>query len=260
MNVGLLSNRWLATGIVRAMVEALGHQLVHLRRWSDVERAVRQGAVQVALFDCPQPCPVRFSHCGKLAAETGVPFLIISRDHLPSSRIEALHAGAVDYIVDPFYPEELLARLRLVFGRVSPGSASSLKAGGLVDLAPDLQLDLDKTELVNKGLRIELNPKEFDLLAFLVTHENQVMSVDALIDAVWGSHASKGPGDLYVYVRSVRQKLGDDPAKPRLLRNRYGRGYIFVREPAGLRPAPGGTDPERRCGICKNPESSHHKT
>ena len=135
-------------------------------------------------------------------------------------RLVGLQRGADDYVVKPFSPAELVARVRAVLRRVSPPDteAPAIEHGPL-RVEPATRL------VYLEGEEISLTQREFDLLAYLANHAGQVFSRDQLMEGVWGESFLEDTSTITVHVRRLRAKLGDDPTAPRLIETVWGIGY-----------------------------------
>jgi DNA-binding response OmpR family regulator len=146
--------------------------------------------------------------------DTGV-IILSARDEV-ADRIKGLEVGADDYLVKPFDFGELLARIRAVMRRRNPG------AGPLLQVH-DLTMDETTREVRRDGRTIELSAREFDLLRLLMMHPNQVLARDRILDQVWGYNFFGDANNVEVYIRYLRQKLGDEQHK--LIQTVRGVGY-----------------------------------
>jgi DNA-binding response OmpR family regulator len=137
-----------------------------------------------------------------------------------SDRLVGLRQGADDYVVKPFSPAELVARVGAVLRRVSPPDeeAPPLEHGSLRVEPATRRAFVDGEELT-------LTMREFDLLAYLAMHPGRVYSRDQLMEAVWGEPFFEDTSTVTVHVRRLRAKLGDDPAEPRFIETVWGVGY-----------------------------------
>jgi DNA-binding response OmpR family regulator len=137
-----------------------------------------------------------------------------------SDRLVGLRHGADDYVVKPFSPAELVARVDAVLRRVSPPAeeAPPIEHGPLRVEPATRRVYLD-------GEEVSLTQREFDLLAYLAAHPGQVFSRDQLMEAVWGGPYFNDTSTVTVHVRRLRAKLGDDPAEPRFIETVWGVGY-----------------------------------
>ncbi|WP_300007206.1 response regulator transcription factor [Pseudonocardia sp.] len=151
---------------------------------------------------------------------TPLPVIVLSGRSGETDRIVGLDLGADDYLVKPFSPGELAARVRSVLRRSgSPGAAAPAGAGGLV-------VDPATREVRCDGVPVTLTAREFDLLAFLVHHPRQVFTRAQLLQQVWHSEPEwKGEATVTEHVHRLRHKIEADPARPRRLRTVRGVGY-----------------------------------
>jgi DNA-binding response OmpR family regulator len=138
-------------------------------------------------------------------------------------RVLGLELGADDYVTKPFSPRELAARVRTVLRR-STGEAHEAERL----LFDRLAIDARTREVSKNGLGLQLTAKEFDLLWFLARHPRQVFSRDHLMDRVWGYESALDTGTVTVHIRRLREKIEDDPSRPRFLQTVWGVGYRFV--------------------------------
>ncbi|MHB8618543.1 MAG: response regulator transcription factor [Chloroflexota bacterium] len=149
-------------------------------------------------------------------SDTGI-IMLTARDELPD-RIQGLERGADDYVVKPFRFEELIARIRAVLRRRGNTRQRVL---ALADLA----LDQDTREVRRAGRLVELTPREHDLLKLFLLNPRQVLAKDTILERVWGYDFEGDANIVEVYVRYLREKLGDIP--PQLLQTVRGVGYIL---------------------------------
>ena len=149
------------------------------------------------------------------------PILILSAVGDEADKVDALDAGADDYVTKPFGIDELLARLRAVLRRSGPPGEPELVVG-------ELQIDLEKRAAILRGERLRLTPIEFRLLAYLARNEGRLLTHAAILRAVWGNAYQEESHYLHVYVSQLRRKLEDDPARPQYVLTEPGAGYRLV--------------------------------
>jgi DNA-binding response OmpR family regulator len=149
-----------------------------------------------------------------------LPVIVLTARAEESDRVAGLELGADDYVVKPFSPRELVARVRTVLRRAGakvPGGQSEFD--GLV-------IDAARRVITVEGRPIDFTAKEFDLLAFLVENPSRVFSRGELLEKVWGSSSDwQDPATVTVHVRRIRQKIEADPADPRWIQTVWGVGY-----------------------------------
>jgi len=141
-------------------------------------------------------------------------------------KIQALEAGADDYVTKPFRLGELIARLRSVLRRTGSGVLQNpvVRVG-------DLEIEWERRTLRKSGKEVHLFPKEFELLALLMQHPNVPVTHAKILRTIWGPEYSDEPGYLRSYVKTLRKKIEDDPGHPRYLLTEPWVGYRF-RDPS----------------------------
>ena len=154
------------------------------------------------------------------------PTILLTQVGEASERALALEEGADDYLNKPFDPHELLARVRAVLRRARPGERS-LSAAWLLT-AEDLVLDRRARRASLAGKTIELTPKALAVLEHLMTHPDEAVTRERLLEVVWGWEYPAGTRTVDTRVAELRKVLGDDPAKPRFIETISGEGYRFV--------------------------------
>ena len=155
-------------------------------------------------------------------SSTDVPVILLTALGDEQDRVAGLELGADDYVVKPFSPREVAARVRSVLRRTTPSPTPVTIAFG------DVTLDTGRREVRRAGDLVELTRLEFDLLAFLGANPGRVISRDELLESVWQSSSDwQDPATVTVHMRRLRQKLEHAPSDPRHLLTVYGVGYRF---------------------------------
>jgi DNA-binding response OmpR family regulator len=162
--------------------------------------------------------------CRRLRQDRLVPIIMLTAKGEEADRIVGLELGADDYMVKPFSPRELVARVKSVLRRTKDSTAQEtdelLRYG-------DLTIDPAAREVTNREHRISLTAKEFDLLYLLASHPNQVFTREKLMNQVWDYSYSAEYGTITVHIRRLRAKIESDPLKPRFIKTLWGVGYKF---------------------------------
>jgi two-component system, OmpR family, response regulator len=156
------------------------------------------------------------------AARVQTPVLILSSLGAVDARVEGLTSGADDYLAKPFAFSELLARLRLLVGRAArtaPETETTLSCA-------DLEMNLLSRRVTRGGKRIELQPREFRLLEYLLRHKDQVVTRTMMLEGVWEYHFDPGTNVVDVHVSRLRRKLDDGFERP-LVHTVRGAGYML---------------------------------
>jgi DNA-binding response OmpR family regulator len=158
-------------------------------------------------------------------ADPDLPVLILSAKGQESDKVAGLQLGADDYMVKPFGLKELLARIDALLRRRR--SRGETGAGRAIRKAGDVELDLDARTARAQGRSLDLTSREFDLLAFFVTHPERVFSREQLMDAVWGARYFGTVRTVDNFIARLRAHIGDDAESPRHLETVRGIGYRF---------------------------------
>lgn len=199
----------------------------------DGEEAVtkaRQSPFDLVILDIMLPKMDGFTVCKEIRTFSSVPILMVTAKEAEVDKVLGLELGADDYVTKPFSPRELIARVRAILRRVrtkettmSPAHQDQVLRGG------SLVLNLTSYEVVKGTQVVELTPREFELLRYLVAHAGQVFSREALLEEVWGYDYFGDARTVDVTVRRLREKIEDNPAQPEMIKTRRGIGYYFQR-------------------------------
>jgi len=155
-----------------------------------------------------------------------VPIIVVSARDQDSEKIEALDAGADDYLTKPFSIHELHARLRVILRRLetpAADSTASYKSG-------DLVIDTNSHLVYLEGKEIHFTPIEFNILALLAKNPGRVLTHSKILQTVWGSYLESDAQTLRVFMANIRRKLGEDPANPKYIITEVGIGYRLAEE------------------------------
>lgn len=160
--------------------------------------------------------------CRRLRETSTVPILVLSARQSEGDKVEALDAGADDYVTKPFGGEEFLARVRAAMRRAdaAPPASGQIVRG-------DLTVDLDRRRVIRAGDAIKLTPKEFELLVFMARSPERVLTHRTILKAIWGPHAVEQPEHLRVLMAALRRKIEVDASRPRYLLTEPWVGYRF---------------------------------
>jgi len=160
--------------------------------------------------------------CRRLRATSDVPIIVLSVRGEEQTKVQALDAGADDYVTKPFGMDELLARIRAALRRQP---ATDLRSQMLE--AGDFRIDLEAHTITQSGKEIHLTPKEFDLMVHLVRNAGKVLTHRALLGAVWGGDYTEQNEYLRVFIGQLRKKIEPDLSEPRYILTEPWIGYRF---------------------------------
>ncbi|HMF79335.1 MAG TPA: response regulator transcription factor [Bryobacteraceae bacterium] len=211
-----------------ASLKASGYAVDLARNAEEALHHVRGNPVDVVLLDMNMPEIGGVEACHRiraLAPKSGIVMLTV-RD-AEDDKVQALEAGADDYVTKPFRLRELIARLRAVLRRT--GADGVLQSPVL--RVGQLELEVEHRTLRKAGRQIHLTPKEFELLAFLMQHKDFPVTHARLLRAVWGPEYGNEPDYLRSYVKMLRKKIEDDPSRPEYILTEPWVGYR-LRDPS----------------------------
>ncbi len=172
----------------------------------------------LVLLDLMLPGMNGIEVCAQIREESGVPIIMLTAKSDTADVVKGLESGADDYVVKPFNPKELVARVRTRL-RPSPESATGSLAVG------DLILDVAGHEVKRGDVKINLTPLEFELLLALALKPQQVFTREMLLEQVWGYHYKADTRLVNVHVQRLRAKVEEDPDNPRIVMTVRGVGY-----------------------------------
>ncbi|HEY1895867.1 MAG TPA: response regulator transcription factor [Terracidiphilus sp.] len=211
--------------ITRALRAALSAQAFDVRTANDPEEGLhvfREWAPDLVITDLMMPGLSGVDVCRAIRSKGRTPVLVLSvRDH-ERSKVEALDAGADDYVTKPFSIQELMARVRAHLRRAPERSSAAIEAG-------DFIIDEAAHSVKLQGKPIHLTPKEFDLLLHLARNAGKVMTHRTLLTAVWGGQSAHQPEYLRVFVGQLRKKLESETGR-QYIQTEPWVGYRFVPE------------------------------
>ena len=159
--------------------------------------------------------------CRELRRWNTAPILVLSAVGEEKEKIEALDAGADDYVTKPFSGDELLARLRAALRRAAPSTNPVVEVG-------EVRIDLEKRAVTMAGAPVSLTPIEYDLLRLLAENRGKLLTHPMILRAIWGPAYQEESNYLHVHVSHLRRKIEPDPARPRYVLNQPGVGYRLV--------------------------------
>ena len=211
--------------ITRVLRAALSAQGFDVRTANEPEEGLlvfKDWAPDLVITDLMMPGMSGVEVCRAIRTHSATPVLVLSvRDH-ERSKVEALDAGADDYVTKPFGIQELLARVRAHLRRAPERTTAAIEAG-------DFVVDALAHSITVLGRSIHLTPKEFDLLLHLARHAGKVITHRALLTAVWGAQSAHQPEYLRVFVGQLRKKLEAETGK-QYIQTEPWVGYRFIPE------------------------------
>ena len=190
---------------------------------------IRQDLPDLVVLDVMLPGLDGFEVCKQMRTESTVPILMVTAKDTDVDKIVGLEIGADDYMLKPFNPRELVARVKAILRRTyrqdyqSHSQTVTLKH-------KDLSIDAERRMATIGHRQLELTMKEFDLLLFLMRNPGHVYSRDHLLDHVWGQDSFVGARTVDVHIRRLREQIETDASQPQYIKTVWGVGYKFTDE------------------------------
>jgi two-component system KDP operon response regulator KdpE len=210
--------------IRRVMLTTLtshGYSVVEAGSGEEALEKLRAERPDLILLDVNMPGISGLHTCAEIRTSSDVPIIMLTIRNSERDKVQALDAGADDYVVKPFGVQELMARIRAALRRSAPGEATPAFSSG------DLKIDFEKRVVTVKNHAVRLTPKEFELLRHLVANRGKALGHRRLLQAVWGPDYGEETEYLRVFINQLRKKIEPDPHKPRYIHTEPWVGYRF---------------------------------
>lgn len=212
--------------IARVLRRGLSARGYEVQTASDGEEALTvfaQWVPDLVITDLSMPQMGGLELCRHLRKISQVPVIVLSVKGEERTKVEALDAGADDYVTKPFGIDELLARVRAALRRAPEATARELKEIAV----GDFHVDLEARTVSVRGEEVHLTPKEYELLVYLIRHTGKVLTHRVLLGAIWGGDYTEQTEYLRVFIGQLRKKIESDPAKPHYILTEPWIGYRF---------------------------------
>jgi DNA-binding response OmpR family regulator len=231
MKVLIIEDDTAIAEVERDFLEMDGFEVIHeTDGGKGMERAL-SGDLDIILLDLMLPGINGYEICRKLREKIDIPILMVTARIEDMDKVRGLGLGADDYISKPFSPTELVARVKSHINRYK-----RLKAGNAPGQSKADEIDLGRLRIIPATRRvyaenkeITLANKEYELLLFFASNPEIVMSKERLYDKVWGEDTFGDLNTVTVHINRLREKIENDPSKPRHIRTVWGAGYRFTK-------------------------------
>jgi len=208
--------------VMRTTLAAHGYEVADARSGEQALEEIRAGKYDLVLLDVNMPGMGGVEACRAIRRDSDAAIIMLTVRNTEEDKVEALDAGADDYVTKPFSTPELLARIRAALRR-APAS-DSLPPRIILGKA---EIDFESRQVKRPGRALRLTPKEFDLLRYLATRPNKAVTHRELLQAVWGPDYGEELEYLRVFINQLRKKIEPDPSNPRYLLTEPWVGYRF---------------------------------
>lgn len=207
--------------VMRTTLASQGYGIAEAKSGDEALEQIPVERPDLILLDVNMPGRSGLETCREIRASSDVPIIMLTVRNTERDKVQALDAGADDYVVKPFGSEELMARIRAALRRASPSEALP------PFVSPDLKIDFEKRSVTVNGQPVRLTPKEFELLHHLVANQGKTESHRRLLQAVWGPDYGEETEYLRVFINQLRKKIELDPRHPRYIHTEPWVGYRF---------------------------------
>ena len=208
--------------IMRTTLTGAGYEIDDAKTGEEALVKLRDFRPDLVLLDINMPGMGGLAACRAIRSDTSVAIVMLSVRNAEADKVEALDAGADDFVTKPFSTPELLARIRAALRRVpaTQSSSSKLRVG-------QLEIDFVARSVTNGTATAHLTPKELDLLRYLTQHANEAVSHRELLQAVWGPDYGDQVDYLRVFIKNLRKKVEANPENPEYITTEPWVGYRF---------------------------------
>ncbi len=210
--------------VMRTTLTDLGYTVIDAKTGEDALETLRHDQPDLILLDLNMPGIGGLETCRAVRETSEVPIIILSVRNTEREKVQALDAGADDYVCKPFGNQELLARIRAALRRSPVAGENEIN----VFRSDDLEIDFTARRVTVEGKSARLTPKEFDLLHMLVTNPNKAIPHRKLLQSIWGPDYGDEVEYLRFFVNQLRKKIEPVPSKPKYLVTEPWVGYRFV--------------------------------
>nr|YP_010337850.1 regulatory component of sensory transduction system [Timspurckia oligopyrenoides]UNJ17435.1 regulatory component of sensory transduction system [Timspurckia oligopyrenoides] len=217
--------------ILETRLSIIGYEVVCAIDGEEALLIFRKEQPDLIVLDLMMPKLDGYGVCQELRKESDVPIIMLTALGDVSDRITGLELGADDYVIKPFSPKELEARIRSVLRRADKiGPNSNLPNSGIINIG-FLKIDVNRHQVYKNNERVRLTGMEFSLLELLMSRAGQPFSRATILQEVWGYTAERHVDTrvVDVHISRLRAKLEDDPSNPDLILTARGTGYLFQR-------------------------------
>lgn len=215
--------------VLRTTLTSQGYAVNEAKSGDEALELIRTARPDLILLDVNMPGRSGLETCREIRSGSDIPIIMLTVRNTERDKVQALDAGADDYVVKPFGSDELMARIRAALRRAAPAEALPPFVSG------DLRIDFEKRSVLVKGVPVRLTPKEFELLHHLVANQGKAQGHRRLLQAVWGPDYGEETEYLRVFINQLRKKIEPHPHHPRYIHTEPWVGYRFEPPPEKAR-------------------------
>lgn len=210
---------------IRFNLQNEGYEVITGSNGQEAVDLVRGSGADLVVLDVMMPVMDGLTACSKIREFSNVPIILLTAKADDMDKLIGFDHGADDYLTKPFNILELKARIRALLRR--SGAAAKEEAESNTLTIGTISLDLDGRNAYKNGQLVDLTAREFDVIEFLMRNPNKVYSRDALLDSLWTYDYRSDIRTVDVHIRRLREKLEENPAEPKYIMTKWGKGYYF---------------------------------
>ncbi|WP_010294385.1 response regulator transcription factor [Clostridium senegalense] len=210
--------------LISVYLENEGYQTVRAGNAIEALNILKTETISLILLDIMMPEMDGIEACIKIRNLENMPIIMLSAKSEDMNKIHGLAAGADDYMIKPFNPMELMARVKSQLRRYKKYNKEENINTNIIEVG-DLIINTDTRQVLVRNKDIRLTPKEFDILELLVRNRGIVLSISKIYEAVWKEDFLKSNNTVMVHITNIREKIEDDPKNPIYIKTIWGVGY-----------------------------------
>ncbi|MFE4570279.1 response regulator transcription factor [Paenibacillus chitinolyticus] len=214
------------TNLLEIYLKNEGYRLLKASDGAEALELLNENEVDLIILDVMMPRMDGIEACMKIREEKHMPIIMLSAKSQEIDKITGLSIGADDYVIKPFSPLEMLARVKSQLRRYRQLNGHSAKNENEI-LIEDLLINLGTHKVYVEGSEVRLTPREFAILQVLARNRGQVLSMEQIYEAVWDEPFFESNNTVMVHIRKIREKIEKDPSRPQMIKTVWGIGYTI---------------------------------
>lgn len=210
--------------LIGILLENEGYKVIKAADGMEALYTLKKDNVDLIILDIMMPGMDGIETCMNIRKDKNMPIIMLSAKNEDIDKIMGLTTGADDYITKPFNPLELLARVKSQLRRYKKLNRSEENKEGIIEI-DDLYIDANTHEVRIDEREIKLTAREFDILLLLARNRGTVFSAEKIYEKVWNDEFFESDNTIMVHIRKIREKIEENPRKPRFIKTMWGVGY-----------------------------------
>ena len=213
--------------LIQDMLEDNGYASLYAASIDEAYEVLTDNRCDLILLDINLPDGTGFTLCQELRQSSQIPIIFASARTSEDDKVNGLDMGGDDYIAKPYSLKELMSRIRSILRRTYGSDDDKSEILVLNTEGNKIEINRHARTVSRNKSNVDMKPKEFDLLVYMVENRGKVLTKEQIMSAVWGLYSDVEPSTVAVHVRWLREKLETDPSHPQLIRTVWGTGYVL---------------------------------